>query len=238
MRIDRTNEPVARRIHKRGLKKKVHYLAPAGGRLAEYESRLEASAGVAFGLDPRVSKARTQPMTFDLATGRQFSSKDSLYEWARESGSRPIPYTPDFELEMCSGRVLVEVKHSALIDRDPKILSYPSVLARYGFRLIILDDRILHDTFVRNLRALSLARSYAPSRSEAETAQEICQSWISLRALRSLGYSDPLILGCIAYGHLTCDIQRERISSNTLIRASEGAPTHLMELPLDASLSS
>lgn len=234
MRIDRTNEPTARRIYKRGLKKKVHYLAPAGGRLAEYESRLEASAGVAFGLDPRVSKARTQPMTFDLATGRQFSSKDSLYEWARESGSRPIPYTPDFELEMCSGRVLVEVKHSALIDRDPKILSYPSVLARYGFRLIILDDHALHDIYVRNLRALSMARSYAPSRSEVETAQADCQRWISLWGLRLRGYSDPLILSCLARGHLICDIQQKRISSETLLRAAEGNPTHLKELPLDA----
>src|SRR6056297_1245440 len=135
MRIDWKSASVARRTHKRGQKKKVHYLAPAGGRLTAYESRLEASAGAAFGLDPRVMSARTQPMTFDLATGRRFQTKEDLYQWARESGSRPIVYTPDFELGLRTGSILVEVKHAELIARAPQILAYPGILARYGFRL-------------------------------------------------------------------------------------------------------
>lgn len=238
MRIDWESAQAARRPHKRGQQKKVHYLAPAGGRLTAYESRLEASAGAAFGLDPRVGTARTQPMTFDLATGRRFSTKDDLYEWARDSGSRPLVYTPDFELRMSNGTVLVEVKHSDLIERAPKILTYPSILARYGFRLIILDERILHDDYVRNIRSLTMAWAYEPGQSEIERVHVACENWIALGTLRSRGFGDAQILGCLARGYLTCDILADRITLKTLIRKTAGRPTHLMELPLDASHSS
>ena len=234
MRIDWKNAKVARRTHIRGQQKKVHYLAPAGGRLTAYESRLEASAGAAFGLDPRVLSARTQPMTFDLATGRRFPSKDDLHEWARDSGSRPIVYTPDFELRLRSGHLLVEVKHSELIERTPSVLTYPRTLARFGVRLIILDDRILHDAYVRNIRSLTMARAYEPTRPEITIVRSECQDGVPLGELRSRGFGDALILGCLAHGHLTCDVRHDLISGRTLIRRADGQPTHLMELPLDA----
>lgn len=200
MRIDWESAGAARRPQKRGQQKKVHYLAPAGERLTAYESRLEASAGAAFGLDPRVLRARAQPMTIDLATGRRFASKDDLYEWARDSGSRPVVYTPDFELQLRCGAILVEVKHSDLIERAPKILTYPSILARYGFRMIILDDRILHDAYVRNIRSLTMAWAYEPGQSEIERVHAACENWISLGTLRSRGFGDAQILGCLARG--------------------------------------
>ncbi|WP_335948034.1 hypothetical protein [Salipiger bermudensis] len=238
MRIDWKSASVARRPHKRGQKKKVHYLAPAGGQLTAYESRLEASAGAAFGLDPRVVSARTQPMTFDLATGRRFPTKEDLFQWVRDSGSRPIIYTPDFELQLQTGSILVEVKHAELIARAPKVLAYPSILARYGYRLVILDDRVLHDAFVRNMRSLTMAWTYSPNRSEITNLQADSSDWVSLGALRDRGYPDALVLGCLARGHLTCDVQRERISKNTLIRTVVDKPSHLMELPLDACRTS
>ncbi|WP_232830850.1 Tn7 transposase TnsA N-terminal domain-containing protein [Tropicimonas sp. IMCC34011] len=177
-------------------------------------------------------------MTFDLATGRRFPTKEDLFQWARDSGSRPIVYTPDFELRLQTGPILVEVKHAELIARAPQILAYPGILARYGFRLVILDDRVLHDAFVRNIRALTMAWTYSPGRSEIANLQAESCDCVSLGALRDRGYPDALVLGCLARGHLTCDVQRERITKNTLVRTVVDKPSHLMELPLDACCTS
>ena len=140
MKIDRKSHPVARRVQKRGQKKKAHYSSAGGAHLMQMESRLETSGAVAMGLDPRVFSIRSQPMTFDLLSGRAYPSVAALQEAQKLYGFRCVKYTPDFEADLGGSNVLVEVKHSELINQSPKVLEYPSILARYGYRLIVLDD--------------------------------------------------------------------------------------------------
>ena len=46
------------------------------------------------------------------------------------------------------------------------------------------------------------------------------------------GHSQRNILAALAHGDVTCDVQDERISRQTVIHSSKGLPNHLMELPL------
>lgn len=233
MRVDFKSAPTARRIHKRGQQKKAHYTTPgATGRLMQLESRLEASAAIVMGLDPRVADIRSQPVCFDLATGRAYPSKEHLRLAAAENGNRPVEYTPDFKASLPKGPVFIEVKHSALIEMNPKILGYPGVLARYGHRLIIIDDSCLPETFVRNMRLLNISKSAVPKGPDTAKLRKDTDTGANIADLVKKGHSQRNILAALAHGEVTCDVQDERISQQTVIHSSKGLPRHLMELPL------
>ena len=198
----------------------------------QLESRLEASGAIAMGLDPRVRSLRSQPMTFDLATGRNYHSVDALQQAERLYGFRAVKYTPDFEVDLGNSKVLVEVKHRELINLNPKILSYPEILARFGYRLIIIDDVVLGDTFVQNLRLLNTARC---TRSAVESDAEMvafCGAGKSYGAFIEAGLNEAGLLRAVAAGLLTCDVRSARINHDTLIFATGDTSAHLKELPL------
>lgn len=233
MRVDFKSAPTARRVQKRGQQKKAHYTAPgATGGLMQLESRLEASTAIVMGLDPRVADMRSQPVCFDMATGRAYLSKDHLRATAAENGNRPVEYTPDFEVSLPKGPVFIEVKHSALIEMNPKILDYPGVLARYGHRLIIIDELYLPETFVRNMRLLNISKSAVPKSPDTAKLRTDTDTGASITDLVNQGHSQRNILAALAHGDVTCDVQDERISQQTVIHSSKGLPSHLMELPL------
>lgn len=233
MRVDFKSAPTARRVQKRGQQKKAHYTAPGTtGRLMQLESRLEASAAIVMGLDPRVADMWSQPVCFDLATGRAHPSKGHLRLAAAENGNRPVEYTPDFKVSLPKGSVFIEVKHSALIELNPKILGYPGVLARYGHRLIIIDESSLPETFVRNMRLLNISKSAVSKSPDIEQLRTNTDTGASIADLINKGHSQRNILAALAHGVVTCDVQDKRISQHTVIHSSKGLPSHLMELPL------
>lgn len=232
MRVDRKTTPVARRIHKRGQKKKAHYFALAGGQLTQLESRLEVAATAVMGLDPRVHGMRSQPVCFDLTTGRTYPSKEKLREATAGRLTRPIEYTPDFEVFLARGPVLVEVKHSELIAKSPKILEYPGILARYGHRLIIMDETRLPEALVRNMRLLTIAKKQPVSRGALDAVVSKCRCGSTFSDLIADGHPQRAILVGIATGILTTDLRSERLSEASRISVTSGLPAHLMELPL------
>ena len=233
MRVDPKAAPVARRVHKRGQRKKVHYFAPGRiGHLSQLESRLEVGGAAVMGLDPRVMGMRSQPMCFDLTTGRTSASKEQLREATSNHLTRPIEYTPDFEVLLAKGPVLVEVKHSELIAKCPKILQYPSILARYGHRLVILDEKLLTETLVRNMRLLTIALKQPVSRELLDTLVGDCANGRTFSDLVARGHPQRAILDGIARGILTTDLRSERLSEASRISVTSGLPNHLMELPL------
>lgn len=232
MKIDRKSHPVARRVQKRGQKKKAHYSSAGGAHLMQMESRLETSGAIAMGLDPRVHSIRSQPMTLELVSGRAYSSVEALQHAQKLYGFRCVKYTPDFEAELGSTKVLVEVKHRELINQNPKVLGYPSILARHGYRLIILDDKILADTYVRNIRLLNNARSVRPRLKAAPTdIVAACGEMSSYGNLLSAGVDEVDLLAALALGHLTFDIRGARLNHNTVISAAGDTAAHLKELP-------
>ena len=232
MKMDRKSHPVARNVQKRGQLKKAHYTSAGGAHLMQLESRLEASGAIAMGLDPRVRSLRSQPMTFDLATGRNYHSVDALQQAERLYGFRAMKYTPDFEVGLGNSKVLVEVKHRELITLNPKILSYPEILARYGYRLIIIDDVLLGETYVQNLRLLNTARcTRAPAKSDSEMVA-FCGAGKPYGDFKEAGFNEASLLRAIAAGLLTCDVRSARINHDTLIFATGDTSAHLKELPL------
>ena len=231
MRIDPRAAPTSRRIHKRGQKKKVHLVAPGKCRgMIQAESRLEVSGAIAMGLDPRVVSFRPQPVTFDLNTGRNYVTKEDLIlETAKVSNTRTI-YTPDFEVTFPRGKVYVEFKHSGLISRAPATLMLPSILARYGHRLILIDESYLPETFVQNTRLLHIA---SKARIDPEASEPIlagCEKPVSIGHLCAQGYSQNSILALIASGGLMCDLVSSRLTRKTSVTKSDHAE-HLMQLP-------
>lgn len=234
MRVDRKATPVARRVHKRGQKKKAHYLASACmGSLMQLESRLEVGAAVVIGLDPRVRAMRSQPMCFDMTTGRAYSSKEELRQATQGHAVSPIEYTPDFEVRLDRRTVLVEVKHSELIRHSPQVLHYPSILARYGHRLIIVDESALPEELLRNMRLLNIAMKQAVPTGTLHALASDCAQETTFGRLLARGHADRAILVGIGKGILSCDLRCERISHDTAIIATRHLPAHLMELPLD-----
>lgn len=233
MKMDRKLHPVARDVRKKGQQKKAHYSSAGRAHLMQMESRLETSGAVAMGLDPRVLSIRSQPMTFDLVTGRVYPSVKALHDARKLYRLRCLEYTPDFEADLGGTKVLVEVKQRALINLNSKVLEYPSILARYGYRLIILDEKILAENYVRNIRLLNIARSVRP-RPKAAPAEIVatCGEACSYGQLLAAGVDEADLQTAIAVGHLTFDIRGSRLDHDTIIVAAGDTAAHLKELPL------
>tara|TARA_R110002049_G_scaffold294681_1_gene481436 strand:+ start:2516 stop:3307 length:792 start_codon:yes stop_codon:yes gene_type:complete len=231
MRIDPKAAPTSRRIHKRGQKKKVHLIAPGKCRgMIQAESRLEVSGAIAMALDPRVVSFRPQPITFDLATGRGYNHKADLTAQASKISTHKRIYTPDFEVTFPRGKVYIEFKHSGIIRRAPEVLMLPNILARYGHRLILIDESYLPETFVQNSRLLHIATK---TRIDPEASKAIltdCEKPMLIGNLCAQGYSQNFVLALVASGGLTCDLATSRLTPKTSVIKSAHAQ-HLMQLP-------
>lgn len=234
MRISRTQSPPARRVHKRGQRKKVHYVAIGNMRdLSHLESRLEACAAIVMSLAPRVQTMRAQPICFDLTTGRTYSFKEDLRLATAGHAVKPVAYTPDFEVGFEKGTSLVEVKHSKLIALLPEFLEYPDILARFGHRLVLLDENDLPEELHRNARLLQIALRQPVTEADLESVVGACIDPASITTLKAKGHLERTVLVAIGMGVLSCDLRYHRLSGETVVSVTTGAPTHLMELPFD-----
>ncbi|WP_415714446.1 hypothetical protein [Roseibium sp.] len=234
MRINRTKNPPARRVHKRGQRKKAHYVALGGVRdLSQLESRLEASAAIVMGLDPRIRAMRSQPICFDVTTGRTYALKEELRQATAGHAVKPVAYTPDFEIGLGKGPAFVEVKHSKLIALLPEFVEYPDILARFGHRLLLLDEEDLPEELHRNARLLQIALRQPVPEADLHAVASSCIEPTSFTALKAKGHSERTILVAIGTGVLSCDLRYHRLSGDTVVSVTTGAPTHLMELPFD-----
>lgn len=234
MRINRTQNPPARRVHKRGQRKKVHYVAIGNMRdLSHLESRLEASAAIVMSLDPRVHTMCAQPVCFDLTTGRTYAFKEELRQATAGHAVKPISYTPDFGVGLEKGPAYVEVKHSELIALSPEILEYPHFLARFGHRLFVLKETDLPEELVRNARLLHITLRHSVPEADVEAVVSDCNSPTTFAALKAKGHLEKTILVAIGTGVLSCDLVSHRLSGDSVVFITTGAPAHLMELPLD-----
>ncbi|WP_218155454.1 hypothetical protein [Poseidonocella sedimentorum] len=106
-------------------------------------------------------------MTLDLVTGRAYPSVEALNHAQKLYGLRCLKYTPDFEADLGGTKMIVEVKHSELINRHPMVLEYPGILARYRYCLIILlagsqNTRSRSMIFISGFCDSSMPRSTAP----------------------------------------------------------------------------
>ncbi|MBI6630735.1 hypothetical protein [Pontibaca salina] len=234
MRVDPKAAPVARRVHKRGLIKKAHFVSPnkCPG-VIQCESRLEASGAIVMGLDPRVVLLRPQPVTFDLDTGRIYASREAMDKECAAPARRRNIYTPDFEAHFTNKKAFVEFKHSALIKMRPKTLELPSVLRRFGYRLIIVDETYLPEVFVQNMRLLSPLLNASLADADRERIACASRQPVQIRMLLEDELTHHSILSLIAQGRLVCDLMGSRLSGGTRVVWSEEVPRHLMHLPFD-----
>ncbi|WP_422040657.1 hypothetical protein [Roseibium sp.] len=234
MRINRTKNPPARRVQKRGQRKKAHYVSLDSTRdLSQLESRLEASAAIVMSLDPRVQSMRSQPICFDLTTGRTYALREELKQATARHAVKPVAYTPDFEVGLGKDPAFVEVKHSKLIALLPEFAEYPTILARFGHRLLILDEEDLPEELHRNARLLQIALRQPVPEADLHAVASACIEPTSFTALKAQGHSERTILVAIGTGVLSCDLRYRRLSGDTVVSDTTGSPVHLMELPFD-----
>ena len=234
MRRDPRADPTARPVHRRGYQKAANYVRTSKvSGVAVTESALEAGLLHLAELDPRVLRAFPQPWTLDLETGEIFDTRQAL-QAASPKGSRARCYTPDFELRLMWSSVLVECKHSRLLQKDPERARDVEYGARVvGYRLIRLDESILTGPTVLNAQLLHpyVARSIA----EPERAGVVA----ALRTPKAFGevVSEARIerataLGLIAQGHVAADLGRERLGPRTTLRLDDGTMSYLQVLPI------
>lgn len=234
MKIDETADPAARRIQKRGQKKKASILAGAkiNGRI-QVESVLEATFACAAMIDPRVQGIRPQPLSIDLNSGRTAATKAELLETHSSTGYRVKAYTPDFSLHLADGSVVyVETKPERLLDRDPVTVRLPEIFAELGQRLILVTDQELNKAITTNARHLRpyVGRELAPSASKKLHAQ--VQNPTKLSELMKNDLTQGDVLNAILHGVLRTDLRASPLSPSSELALAHGAFDHLEVLPL------
>lgn len=234
MKIDKRAAPTARRIHKRGLMKKVHLLSThKSDGIMQIEGRHEANGARALALDPRVQSFRPQPMTIELNSGRVFQTKEALFEAFRGTGYKPRAYTPDFEVQLATKSLFLETKPSGLIKKHPDVLDFPSIFRSFGLELIIIDESGFPEPYCQNLKLLLLAVRHQPDEDAVSRMVEGSRDQIPFRDLldRALVDQDDL-LAAIAQGQITCDITSDILRHETLVTSQAPTDAHLRRMPL------
>jgi hypothetical protein len=234
MKIDTTADPIARRIQKRGQKKKASFLAGAkiNGRI-QVESTLEATFACVAMIDPRVMNIRPQPICIDLSSGRSSQTKDGLLAAHSGSGYKVKAYTPDFALQLTDGELLyVETKPERMLDRDPVTRNLPDIFMGFGHRLILVTDRNLTDVVSANARHLRPYIGRELQSSAANLLKTDISQPIALRDIVALGVSQGDILMGILQGLLKADLRASRLAPKIELSPGCGTLDHLKVLPL------
>jgi hypothetical protein len=234
MKIDKRAAPTARRIHKRGLMKKVHLLSThKSDGIMQIEGRHEANGARALALDPRVHYFRPQPMTIELNSGRIYKTKEALHEAFRGSGVKPKAYTPDFEVHLASKSVFLETKPSGLIRKHPNVLEFPKIFRAFGLELIIIDESGFPEPYCENLKLLLLAVRHRPDDDAVSRMVDVAHDPIAFGDLLTRARVDQEdLLAAIAQGKITCDITSDILRHETLVSSRAPADAHLRRLPL------
>jgi hypothetical protein len=234
MKIDKRAAPTARRIHKRGLMKKVHLLSThKSDGIMQIEGRHEANGARALALDPRVQYFRPQPMTIELNSGKIFKTKEALFEAFSGSGIKPKAYTPDFEVHLASKSVFLETKPSGLIRKHPEVLEFPEIFRAFGLELIIIDESGFPESYCQNLKLLLLAVRH--QLDEGLVSRMVDGSRVPIAfgdLLTRAGVKQDDLLAAIAQGNITFDIVSDILRPQTLVSSQAPTDGHLRRLPL------
>lgn len=230
MRIDRHAPPTARRVHKRGMKKRAGKMSGAKfPGVIQLESQMEASLVRCMQVDPRVVSLKPQPCTIDMGTGRAFANKEAALEACEGRRYRPKLYTPDLEVKLVDGRLFyLDAKHSAHIDKKPEYLDYPSLLAEVGISLVIVTESLLQGPIDRN--AWLLLQGQAEETAPQLASKIVClkQQRVTFKELReNIGIPQAKILRLILDGYLVFDFSCEALGPSTNLNTANRDRRHL-----------
>jgi hypothetical protein len=233
MKLDPGADPTARRIYKRGSGRNASFLSTnkiAG--MCQGEAQTEATLAYIADLDPRVVRARPQPMSFDLISGRSFATKAALRD-ACWGDYKPVEYTPDFELLLRSGeRVLAETKLRDEIAKYPQILDLPSILSAFGHRLIIVTDELLRGPLAYNARLLAAPDGSRPPEEVAVLVRSIAGAGTAIKEIMSsAGIGEDVVFSLIRSGAIGADLTGSWLIKSSLVWSTDH-PAHLEVLPL------
>lgn len=230
MRIDRHAPPTARRVHKRGMKKRAGKMSGAKfPGVIQLESQMEASLVRCMQVDPRVVSLKPQPCTIDMGTGRAFANKEAALEAYEGRRYRPKLYTPDLEVKLVDGRVFyLDAKHSAHIDKKPEYMDYPSLLAEVGVSLVIVTEALLQGPIDRNAWLLLHGQTEETAPQLASRMVNLKQQRVTFKELReNTGISQAKILRLILDGYLVFDFSREALGPSTYLTTANRDRRHL-----------
>jgi hypothetical protein len=230
------NEPTpARVIHALGLQKKVNLLS--GTKLIgvnQLESMLETNIAIAGEVDPRVVNIETQPLTFDLNTGREYTLRSDIQTEVHERGYKPWIYTPDFRFTLSDGtQVFIEGKGTRWLEKHQGFENVIATVHGLGHKIVLITEAFFSKDLVRNLRMLKpLVR-----------ATEELLAWPHLHKLNGQPVSAKhlllensmtqrqLFLGLLS-GLFHCDLSAAPLGPKAMIGFGNGATSHLEVLPL------
>ncbi|WP_218961151.1 hypothetical protein [Ruegeria sediminis] len=172
-------------------------------------------------------------MTIEMNTGRFFRSKEHLDSSFEGLRCKPRPYTPDFEATLETGTVLIESKHSWLIEKSPEILGYPSILQRFGVRLVLVDEAYFPEVFSQNIRLLHPYQSLRLSNAEKTRIISASASAATIGDLiEKQKIPQKLVLTAVANGFLHADLHTRRLACSTCISTQASSNSSLERLPL------
>lgn len=225
----------ARIIHALGLQKKVNLLS--GTKLIgvnQLESTLESNIAIAGEVDPRVIKIETQPLTFDLNTGREYALKSDIITEVHERGYKPWIYTPDFRFTLRDGtQTFLEGKGTRWLEKHPDFKDVVAAVRGLGHRIALVTEAFFSDDLARNLRMLKPLVGATGELLEWPHLQGLNVQPVSAKHLlhENSMIQRQLFLGLLT-GLFHCDLSAAPLGPKAMIGFGNGETSHLEVLPL------
>lgn len=185
------------------------------GRMIHHEGLLELEACCLFEMLPSVLEYREQPLKVKYPDGPRLRT-----------------YTPDFELTLNTGqRVLVEVKHSAILARKEIGEKYGKIAAHLrseGINYVIITEKVIrHEPRLAILKKAAAALVY-PRPTDALVRNTIRRIPAEIRTVSELEkYLKPhriTAADLLAAGYLICDLDNALSASTRVLVTKE--PNH------------
>jgi hypothetical protein len=230
------NEPTpARVIHALGLQKKVNLLS--GAKLIgvnQLESMLETNIAIAGEVDPRVVNIETQPLTFDLNTGREYALRSDIQTEVHERGYKPWIYTPDFRFTLSDGtQIFLEGKGARWLEKHQDFEGVIAAVRGLGHKIVLVTEAFFSKDLVRNLRLLKPLVTATGELLEWPHLQLLEGQPVSAKhlLLENSMTQRQLFLGLLT-GLFHCDLSAAPLGPKAMIGFGNGETSHLEVLPL------
>lgn len=225
----------ARVIHALGLQKKVNLLS--GTKLTgvnQLESMLETNIAIAGEVDPRVVTIETQPLTFDLNTGREYALRSDIQIEVHERGYKPWIYTPDFRFTLFDGtQIFVEGKGTRWLEKHQDFENVIVAVRGLGHKIVLVTESLFSKDLVRNLRLLKPLVSSTEEPLEWHHSNMPEEQPVSAKhlLLENSMTQRQLFLGLLS-GMFHCDLSAAPLGPKAMISFGNGETRHLEVLPL------
>lgn len=224
----------ARKIYKRGDQKKVNQIA--GAKMAgvqQTESMNESNVVMAGAIDPRVAIVKAQPSTFDLNTGRQFSTRKDAQETGKSGGYKPRIYTPDVLFKLVSGaEVFIEAKHTKWLERRPEYFDDLQSFGEMGHRILLVTEQTFTTALVRNIRMLKPYVDRVPTEQQVRSLRSAVHRPIKVADMMSTaGLTQADLMVGIAHGLVRFDMRAGVLGPRTVVEpAHEKSCLEILDL--------